>query len=130
MIVIYHNPKCSTSRNALAAIRTSGTEPEVVEYLKTGWTQGQLLGLFAAAGLSPREALRTKQAEAAGLEDADDSTILAAMVQHPVLVERPFICSPRGVRLCRPLERIIPLLEQPLPADFTREDGRPLGRDA
>ncbi|MFA7441210.1 MAG: ArsC/Spx/MgsR family protein [Sphingomonadaceae bacterium] len=126
MIVIHHNPKCSTSRNVLAAIRASGSEPEVIEYLQTGWTEPQLLGLFAAAGITPREALRARQPEAAGLDDADDATILAAMVRQPVLVERPIVCSPRGVRLCRPAARIVDLLEQPLPADFVKEDGKPL----
>lgn len=124
MIVIHHNPKCSTSRNALAAIRASGTEPVVIEYLRTGWTKEQLLGLFAAAGISPRKALRTKQAEAAGLENADDAALLAAMVEHPILVERPIVCAPRGVRLCRPIGRIVEILENPLPADFTLENGR------
>jgi arsenate reductase len=125
MIVIHHNPKCGTSRNVLAAIRASGTEPVVIEYLKTGWTKPQLLGLFAAAGLSARQALRARQPEAEGLEEADDDTILEAMVATPILVERPIVCSPRGVRLCRPSEAVLPLLEHPLPAGFTKEDGSP-----
>ena len=125
MILIHHNPKCGTSRNVLAAIRASGTEPVVIEYLKDGWTRGQLLGLFAIAGLTPRQALRAKQAEAAGLEQADDETLIAAMIAHPVLVERPFVCSPKGVRLCRPSELVIDLLEAPLPADVLKEDGKP-----
>ncbi|TPE62239.1 arsenate reductase family protein [Sandaracinobacter neustonicus] len=126
MIVIFHNPKCGTSRNTLAAIRASGTEPVVIEYLATGWTRGQLWGLFAAAGLSPRQALRTKQAEAAGLENADDEALIAAMIEHPVLVERPFVCAAKGVRLCRPAGLVADLLEQPLPAGFVKEDGKPL----
>lgn len=129
MILIHHNPKCGTSRNVLAAIRASGTEPIVIEYLKDGWTRGQLLGLFAAAGLTPRQALRAKQAEAAGLESADDEALIAAMVAHPVLVERPFVCAPKGVRLCRPSERVIDLLDAPLPADFVKEDGKPMERE-
>ena len=128
MILIHHNPKCGTSRNVLAAIRASGTDPVVIEYLKDGWTRGQLLGLFAAAGLTPRQALRAKQAEAAGLEQADDETLIAAMIAHPVLVERPFVCSPKGVRLCRPSELVIDLLEAPLPADFVKEDGKPMAK--
>lgn len=126
MIVIHHNPRCSTSRNVLAAIRASGTEPVVVDYLAEGWTRPQLLGLFAAAGLAPRDALRTKAPEAAGLDSADDEAILQAMIAHPVLVERPIVCSPRGVRLCRPAGRVLELLDQPLPADFRKEDGKPL----
>jgi arsenate reductase len=110
----------------LAAIRASGTEPVVIDYLAQGWTRGQLLGLFAAAGLSPREALRARAPEAAGLESADDETLLAAMVRNPVLVERPFVCSPRGVRLCRPSEAVIDLLEGSLPPDFRKEDGKPM----
>ena len=128
MILIHHNPKCGTSRNVLAAIRASGTDPVVIEYLKDGWTRGQLLGLFAAAGLTPRQALRAKQAEAAGLEQADDEALIAAMIAHPVLVERPFVCSPKGVRLCRPSELVIDLLEAPLPADFVKEDGKPMAK--
>ena len=126
MILIHHNPKCGTSRNVLAAIRASGVEPVVIDYLKEGWTRGQLLGLFAAAGLTPRQALRAKQAEAAGLEDADDEALIAAMIAHPVLVERPFVCAPKGVRLCRPSERVIALLDAPLPAVFVKEDGKPM----
>ncbi|PZU49289.1 MAG: arsenate reductase (glutaredoxin) [Sphingomonas sp.] len=128
MILIHHNPKCGTSRNVLAAIRASGTDPVVIEYLKDGWTRGQLLGLFAAAGLTPRQALRVKQVEAAGLEQADDETLIAAMIAHPVLVERPFVCSPKGVRLCRPSELVIDLLQAPLPADFVKEDGKPMAK--
>lgn len=126
MILIHHNPKCGTSRNVLAAIRASGVEPVVIDYLKEGWTRGQLLGLFAAAGLTPRQALRAKQAEAAGLEDADDEALIAAMIAHPVLVERPFVCAPKGVRLCRPSEQVIALLDAPLPAGFVKEDGKPM----
>jgi arsenate reductase len=126
MIVIHHNPKCGTSRNVLAAIRASGTEPVVIDYLSVGWTRAQLLGLFAAAGLSPRAALRDKAPEAEGLANADDEALIAAMVRHSVLVNRPFVCSPRGVRLCRPSELVLDLLEAPLPADFRKEDGKPM----
>lgn len=126
MIVIHHNPKCGTSRNVLAAIRASGTEPVVIDYLAEGWTRAQLHGLFAAAGLTAREALREKAPEADGLADADDEALIAAMVRMPVLVNRPFVCSPRGVRLCRPSELVLDLLEAPLPADFRKEDGKPM----
>lgn len=126
MILIYHNPKCSTSRNVLAAIRASGADPLVVEYLAEGWTIAQLRLLFTAAGLTARQALRTRAPEAAGLEKATDDELLVAMVRHPVLVERPFVASPKGVRLCRPPERILALLEAPLPAEFRKESGEPL----
>lgn len=106
--IIYHNPNCSTSRKALEAIRATGVEPTVVPYLKAGWTAGQLRELFKAAGLSAREALRTKQAEGAELaaRNASEDEIIAAMVEMPVLVERPFVVTPKGTRLARPLERV------------------------
>jgi len=126
MILIHHNPKCGTSRNVLAAIRATGAEPVVIDYLKDGWTRAQLLGLFAAAGLSPRDALRGNAAEAEGLEGAGDDAVLDAMVRHPVLVNRPIVCSPRGVRLCRPSEAVLDLLDKPLPAGFLKEDGKPM----
>lgn len=114
MIVIHHNPACGTSRKVLAAIEAAGEAPVVIDYLKTGWTRGQLLGLFAAAGLGPREALREKnwpQAQLGPLTDAlSDEDIVAAMVAHPVLVERPIVCSPKGVALCRPAEKVAELL--------------------
>ncbi|MCS6986453.1 MAG: arsenate reductase family protein [Sphingomonadaceae bacterium] len=126
VIVVYHNPACGTSRNVLAIVRASGEEPVVVEYLQEGWTRAQLLGLFAAAGLTPRQALRANVPEAQGLDDADDETLLAAMVRHPILVNRPIVCSPRGVRLCRPSEAVLPLLDRPPPPEFRKEDGSPL----
>lgn len=113
-IVVHHNPACGTSRNTIELIRESGEEPVIIEYLKEGWTRPQLLALFAAAGLTPREALRTARspAEELGLTDpdVDDETILAAMLEHPVLVNRPIVVSPRGVRLCRPSEQVLDLL--------------------
>lgn len=116
-IVVYHNPKCGTSRNTVQMIRDSGVEPVLIDYLKTGWTQPQLLGLFAAAGLTPREALRDKQAEAKELglleDGVTEDALLNAMVAHPVLVNRPFVCSPKGVRLCRPKEIVLDLLDTP-----------------
>jgi arsenate reductase len=126
-IVIHHNPGCGTSRNVLAIIEAAGYAPTVIEYLTTGWTRAQLLGLFAAAGLTPRAALRTTKSPAAelGLLDPSvgDEAILAAMVQHPVLVNRPIVCTPRGVRLCRPSERVLDLLERLPPGPFHKEDG-------
>ena len=103
MIVIYHNPACETSRNVLAFIRVV-EEPVVIAYLETGWTRAQLLGLFAAANVTPRQALRISgtTAGAMGLLDPalTDEAMLQAMVAHPILVNRPFVCSPRGTRLC------------------------------
>jgi arsenate reductase (glutaredoxin) len=125
--VIHHNPDCGTSRNTLDIIRASGTEPAVIEYLKTGWTRPQLLALFAAADLTPRQAMRIGKspAEELGLTDpaVGDETILEAMLAHPVLVNRPIVVTPKGVRLCRPSEAVLEILEQPLTADFVKEDG-------
>ena len=114
-VVIYHNPDCGTSRNVLALIRDAGRNPTVIHYLETGWTRAQLLGLFAAAGLTPRQALREQRSPAAemGLLEPGiaDDTLLDAMVEHPVLVNRPFVCTPKGVRLCRPKETVNKLLQ-------------------
>jgi arsenate reductase len=106
LITIYHKPTCSTSRKVLQMIREAGFDPQVIDYVATGWTRAQLLGLFAAADVTPAQALRVKGTDAAerGLIGADAETILAAMVESPVLVERPFVCGPGGVRLCRPPE--------------------------
>jgi arsenate reductase len=113
-VVIFHNPKCTTSGQVLELIRQAGHVPTVVEYLKTGWTRGQLLALFAVANLTPRQALRTKarEAEALGLlaPGVTDEAVLEAMIAHPVLVERPIVATPRGVRLCRPRETVLELL--------------------
>jgi arsenate reductase len=127
MIVIHHNPDCGTSRNVLAIIEASGEAPTVIEYLKEGWTRPQLLGLFAAAGLTPRSALRETKSPAKelGLLEAgvSDEAILEAMLEHPVLVNRPIVCSPKGVRLCRPSEAVLDLLETLPPGPFYKEDG-------
>jgi arsenate reductase len=110
-VTIYHNPKCTTSCNVLAIIEAAGVKPKVVEYLKAGWTKSQLKALFAAAGLTPREAMRKKAAEDLGIsEKATAAQILDAMAAHPVLVERPFMATPKGVRLCRPKEKVRELL--------------------
>lgn len=127
-IVIHHNPDCGTSRNVLAIIEAAGYRPKVIEYLKTGWTKPQLLGLFAAAGLTPREALRTTKspAEQLGLLDPaiTEEQLLDAMVAHPVLVNRPIVCTPKGVRLCRPSEMVLDLLDRLPPGPFMKEDGQ------
>ena len=129
-IVIHHKPDCGTSRNVLAIIEASGETPVVIEYLETGWTRPQLLALFAAAGLTPRTALRTTKspAERLGLLDSsvEEETLLAAMLEHPVLVNRPIVCSPKGVRLCRPSEAVLDLFDRLPPGPMMKEDGTPL----
>ena len=125
-VTVFHNPACGTSRTVLEMVRAAGHAPEVVEYLKTGWDAEQLRGLFAEAGLTPREALREKGSPAAelGLLEADvsDDAILAAMAGHPILVNRPIVKTPKGAALCRPSERVFDLLER-TPDQFVKEDG-------
>ncbi len=115
-ITIYHNPGCGTSRNTLAMIRSAGYTPTVVEYLKTGWTRSGLEALLAAMGVGPRHILREKGTPAAelGLLDpaVDDDAILDAMVAHPILVNRPIVVTPKGVKLSRPSDVVLALLEQ------------------
>ena len=129
-IVIHHNPACRTSRNVLAIIEAAGYRPTVINYLETGWTRPQLLGLFAAAGLTPRTALRTTKspAEELGLlsPGISEDAILDAMLRHPVLVNRPIVCTARGVKLCRPSETVLDLLEHWPKGPLTKEDGTPL----
>lgn len=129
-IVIHHNPACGTSRNVLAIIESSGETPVVIDYLETGWTRPQLLALFAAADITPRTALRTTKspAEELGLLDSavTDDALIDAMLKHPVLVNRPIVCSPKGTRLCRPSEVVLELLDQQPPETFRKEDGSPL----
>ena len=109
-ITIYHNPGCGTSRRVLEALREAGHAPRVVEYLKDGWTEDQLRGLFAEMGVTPRQMLRVRgtPAETLGLTDPDatDEQILRAMTAHPVLVERPILITRKGVFLCRPAEKL------------------------
>ena len=113
-VVIWHNPACGTSRNTLAMIESAGHAPTVVEYVKSGWDRTELEALLRAAGLTPREALRVRGTPAAELgllaEDVSDDAILDAMAAHPVLVERPLVKTPKGVRLARPAERVLELL--------------------
>ncbi|QQA41185.1 arsenate reductase (glutaredoxin) [Pelagovum pacificum] len=126
-VVIHHNPDCGTSRNVLEIIRKAGYEPTVIEYLQTGWTRPQLLALFAAAALTPRTALRTSKspAEELGLLDpaVGDDALLDAMLEHPVLVNRPIVCTPKGVKLCRPSEEVLDLLDRWPPGPLEKEDG-------
>lgn len=128
MIVVHHNAKCGTSRHVLELIGAAGYVPEVIPYLEAGWTRPQLLGLFAAAGLSPRSALRVKNtpAEDLGLlgADANEAGILEAMLEHPILVNRPIVCTPKGVRLCRPSELVLDLLDRWPPGPVFSKDGR------
>jgi arsenate reductase len=125
-ITIFHNPACGTSRNTLAMIRDAGYAPTVVEYLKTGWTRPQLEALLVSMGTKPREILRVKGTSAAelGLLDpaVNDDAILDAMIAHPILVNRPIVVTPKGVKLSRPSEVVLELLERQ-PASFTKEDG-------
>lgn len=125
-IVIFHNPACGTSRNAIAMIRAAGYEPEIVEYLKTGWTFGQLHRLLDAMGARPRDILREKGTPAAELgllePSVGDEDILQAMIAHPILVNRPIVVSHRGTKLCRPSEVVFELLDRK-PESFTKEDG-------
>lgn len=127
MIVIHHNPDCGTSRNVLAIIEASGAAPNIIDYLREGWSRPQLLGLFAAAGLTPRDALRETKSPAQELgllePGVSDEAILTAMLEHPVLVNRPIVCSPKGVRLCRPSEVVLDLLENLPPGPLYKEDG-------
>lgn len=126
-IVVYHNPDCGTSRNVLEIIEAAGERATVVEYLKTGWTRPQLLGLFAAADLTPKGALRVSKSPAAEMgltePDVDEEAILAAMTEHPILVNRPIVCTRKGVRLCRPSETVLDLLDKLPPGPFAKEDG-------
>lgn len=126
-IVIFHNPDCGTSRNVVEIVRASGREPEIIEYLQTGWTRPQLAALFAAAALTPRTALRETKSPAKELglleSGVSDETILAAMLAHPILVNRPIVASPKGVRLCRPSEAVLDLLDQLPQGPLYKEDG-------
>ena len=109
---IYHNPRCSTSRKALEMMREAGVEPEIVEYLQKPPSRTRLRQLIRDAGLGVREAMRTKEPlfKELGLADASDAALLDAMVEHPILIERPFVATSRGVRLGRPVERVLEVL--------------------
>jgi arsenate reductase len=114
-VTIFHNPNCGTSRNVLEAIRASGVEPKIVEYVSAGWTRDQLKTLFDRMDVKPRDVLRVRgtPAEELGLLDpqVSDDRIIDAMVAHPILVERPIVDAPKGARLCRPAERVADLLQ-------------------
>jgi arsenate reductase len=126
-ITIYHNPDCGTSRNTLEMIRRSGVEPRVVEYLKTPPDRETILKLVADAGLTLRDALRQKDTPYSelGLDDrtSSEETMLEAIAAHPILLNRPFVVTPIGTRLCRPSERVLDILENPDIGPFIKEDG-------
>ena len=126
-IVIYHNPACGTSRNTLAMIRATGAEPVVVEYLNTPPDRAKLVQLIADSGISPRALLREKGTpfQELGLGDAalSDNALIDAMLAHPILINRPLVETPLGVRLCRPSELVLEILLVGLSNDFTKEDG-------
>jgi arsenate reductase len=125
-VTIFHNPACGTSRNVVAMIQAAGYAPTVVEYLKAGWTADQLRDLAGRAGVAVRDLLREKGTPAAELGLLDDAVgedhLVEAMVAHPILVNRPLVVTPKGVRLCRPSETVLDLLDRK-PASFTKEDG-------
>ncbi|MEL4897096.1 arsenate reductase family protein [Crocosphaera sp. Alani8] len=127
MIVIHHNPDCGTSRNVLRLIEAAGYNPIVIEYLKEGWTKPQLLALFAAADLTPSTALRQTKSPAAELgllePNVKDDVIFEAMLKYPILVNRPIVCTKKGIKLCRPSEAVLELLEQWPSQQFAKEDG-------
>ena len=126
-IVIYHNPECGTSRNALAMIRNAGLEPHVIEYLKTPTSRALLVQLMARAGLTPRDLLRERGTpyDELGLGDPtlSDEALVDAMMAHPILINRPLVVSPLGVTLCRPSEAVLDLLPVAQQGAFAKEDG-------
>jgi arsenate reductase len=130
-VTIYHNPSCGTSRNALAMIRQSGEEPEVVEYLKNPPSRARLVELIKAMGIPVRALLREKGTPYAQLGLADpkwsDDQLIDFMLDHPILINRPIVVTPKGVKLCRPSEAVLDLLDHPV-ASFVKEDGEAVTR--
>ena len=126
-VTIYHNPACGTSRNTLGLIRNAGVEPTVIEYLKTPPSREELTDLIARMGVPVREVMRKKGTpyEELGLDDPSlsDDQLIDAMMAHPILINRPIVVTEKGVRLARPSEVVLEVLDQPLAADFTKEDG-------
>ena len=129
-VVIYHNPECGTSRNALAMIRNAGIEPHVVEYLKSPPSRAMLEQLIERAGITPRDLLRQKGTPYADLRLDDEALteeqLVDAMMEHPILINRPVVASPLGVKLCRPSEAVLDLLPTPQQGAFAKEDGEPV----
>lgn len=132
---IYHNPNCGTARNTLALIRNAGIEPEVIDYLATPPSKMELAAMIAAAGLTIREALREKETPYASLDLADralsEDVLLDHMIAQPILINRPFVVTPLGTRLCRPSERVLDILPNTHKGPFSKEDGeKVIGEDA
>ena len=127
MITIYHNPACGTSRNTLALIRNSGAEPQIIEYLKTPPSRGELKALLHLMLMSPRQLLREKGTpfQELGLDDParTDDQLLDAMMAHPILINRPIVVTPLGAKLCRPSELVLDILPDPQRGTFVKEDG-------
>jgi arsenate reductase (glutaredoxin) len=130
MITIYHNPACGTSRNVLALIRNSGEEPRVIEYLKTPPTRDELAELVRRMGMRPRDLLRRKGTpyDALGLDDPkfSDEALIDLMIEHPILINRPIVVTPLGVKLCRPSETVLEILSDAQRQPFFKEDDTPL----
>ena len=126
-VIIYHNPACGTSRNTLAMIRNAGIEPHVVEYLKTPPSRAMLERLIARMGIAPRDLLREKGTPYAelGLSDSTltDESLIEAMLEHPILINRPIVVTERGVKLCRPSEEVLDILPASQAGEFVKEDG-------
>ena len=126
-VTIYHNPACGTSRNTLALIRATGVEPTVIHYLETPPDREKLVSLIRGMGISPRDLLRQKGTPYAEMNLGDpsrsDDQLIDAMMEHPILINRPIVAGPRGVKLCRPSEEVLSVLDRPLPSDFVKEDG-------
>lgn len=126
-VTIYHNPNCGTSRNVLAMIRQSGEEPEIIEYLKTPPTRARLVTLLDLMGLAPRDLLRRKGTpyDELGLDDPkwSDDQLIDFMMEHPILINRPIVITPKGVALCRPSETVLNILENADIGAFAKEDG-------
>lgn len=126
-VTIYHNPACGTSRNTLALIRATGDEPAVIHYLETPPCREELVSLIQRIGISPRDLLRQKGTPYAEMSLGDpsltDDQLIDAMMEQPILINRPIVAGPRGVKLCRPSEEVLSVLDRPLKADFVKEDG-------
>ncbi|SDI32743.1 arsenate reductase (glutaredoxin) [Aliiruegeria lutimaris] len=126
-VTIYHNPACSKSRDVLRVIEAAGYEPKVVQYMKAGWDREELVQLLADAGMTPHEVLRRQRGPAQELglleQGVTDAQILDAMIEHPVLVERPIVRTDKGVALCRPVGKVLDLLENWPEGPFARSNG-------
>ena len=129
-VTIYHNPACGTSRNVLAMIRNSGEEPRIIEYLKTPPSRAELVDLIARMGITPRQLLRRKGTpyDELGLDDPKftDDQLIDLMIEQPILINRPIVVSPLGVKLCRPSETVLDILANPQRKPFVKEDGTPV----